>query len=317
MQTLEFDDALTDSILATTEAAAIAASRVVGRGDARAVDGAAVRAMRTTFDLVAIDAVVVVGEGEKDQAPMLFAGERLGNGRGPALDIAVDPIDGTRLAAENLPDSISVLAASPRGSLFDPGPVFYMEKMVAAVPDAGLDLRLPMAENLDLLAAALGKARSELCVVIQERPRNALYFDAAREAGAMVIPFGDGDVVPAIRAAYSEGEPDLMIGIGGAPEGVLTASAVRSLRGHMQARLAPQTQQESDRAKMAGLDVDRVLSLDDLASADGYLFLTAVTDGAFLRGVITEADARTTESLVVEPSGEMRRVTHRHPRNSA
>jgi fructose-1,6-bisphosphatase II len=319
VQKLSLDDALVDRLLFATESAAIAASALVGSGDKMAVDAAAVRAMRSVFDRIEVDATVVVGEGEKDHAPMLFAGERLGTGHGPALDVAVDPVDGTRLAAEDLPGSVAVLSVAASGAFFDPGPVFYLEKLITAGAGRALGLGRPLGDNLRELASALGKPISELRVAVQTRPRNERYADAARDAGARVMPFQDGDVAPAIRAASAEGDIDLLIGIGGAPEGVLTAAAVRGLGGHMEARLAPQHPDEIARALAAGASTQHILSLDDLVGGDGYLFLTAVTDGGaapigdILAGVAREAGSARTDSWVIDPHRGVLRVTRQHP----
>jgi fructose-1,6-bisphosphatase II len=331
VQKLSLDDALVDQLLSATEAAALAASALVGSGDKMAVDAAAVRAMRAAFDRFDVDATVVVGEGEKDRAPMLFAGERLGSGRGPALDIAVDPVDGTRLAAEGLPGSVAVLSVAASGAFLDPGPVFYLEKLITAGAGRGLGLARPLDENLGELAAALGKPVHELRVAVQTRPRNEHYADAARRAGALVLPFQDGDVSPAIRAASVDGDIDLLIGIGGAPEGVLTAAAVRGLGGHMEARLAPQHPEEIARTLAAGVSTERIVPLDELVAGDGYLFLTAVTDGdaalqgRSLAGVSREpgsartgswaTDSWVTDSWVIDPHRGVLRVTRRHPLN--
>jgi len=320
------------AILATTEAAALAAGEHVGRGDKNALDGAAVAAMRAAFETAPIDAQVVIGEGEKDAAPMLYAGERLGTGTGPALDIAVDPVDGTGLAARGESGAISVLACAPAGSLVDLGSLYYMEKLVCAGPaavDAGvsaggvaparatpaLDLDRPVAENLALLSRSLGRPVADLTVAVQDRPRNRTYADAVVAAGARLRLFTDGDVVVALRAA---GAPigaetvDLLIGIGGAPESVLTAAAVRTLGGVMQCRPAPQSDAERRRVADAGLDATRILPLEELAAEPGALFLTAVTDVAAPDGPLLaartvpgadlpRARAAATDSLVIEP----------------
>ncbi len=313
MQELSLGDDLVDRLLAATEAAAIAASAFVGSGDKMAVDGAAVRAMRLAFDRIPVDATVVVGEGEKDRAPMLFAGERLGTGSGPALDVAVDPVDGTRLAAENLPGSVAVLSVAASGAFFDPGPVFYLEKLVCSGAGSALGLDRPVGEVVRELADALGKPIGELRVAVQTRPRNQHYLDDARAAGAVVLPFRDGDVDPAVRAARADGDIDLLIGIGGAPEGVLTAAAVRGLGGHMQARLAPQYPEEIANAAAAGLSTERLLDLDELVAGDGYLFLTAVTAGSTLAGVLRDSEGVTTDSWVVAADRGVQRVIRRHP----
>ncbi|GAB3127954.1 class II fructose-bisphosphatase [Glaciibacter psychrotolerans] len=314
MQRLFLDNAAVHSLLAVTTDAALAAHGHVGRGDKIAVDGAAVQAMRTAFDRVDVAAVVVIGEGEKDEAPLLFAGERLGTGRGPALDVAVDPVDGTRLAAQNLPDAVAVLAVAPAGAFFDPGPVFYLEKLVTSGNAGRLSLSRPLTENLHELARALDKPLAEVRVAVQSRPRNQRYIDEATAVGARVLQFADGDVAVALRAARVDGDIDLLIGIGGSPEGVLTSAAVRAVNGHMEARLAPQHPAEIARARSAGLSTERILDLDDLIDGDGYFFLTAITDGDVLAGVsVVDSAGRgttaTTDSWVIDPHRGIRRFT--------
>lgn len=243
---------------------------------------------------------------------MLFAGERLGTGRGPALDVAVDPVDGTRLAAGNLPGSVAVLSVAASGAFFDPGPVFYLEKLVTTGAGKALGLDRPLDDNIRELAESLGRHVRELRVAVQERPRNQRHLDEARAAGALVLPFPDGDVDMAIRAARADGDIDLLVGIGGAPEGVLTAAAVRSLGGHMQARLAPQEPDELARAREAGMSTEHLLGLDELVAGDGYLFLTAVTAGRELVGVSRDGESITTDSWVIDPHRGVRRITRGH-----
>ena len=313
-------DDLLRQILGVTEAAARAAAPLVGGGDRNAVDGAAVAGMREVFSHVPIDGVIVVGEGEKDDAPLLYTGERVGTGAGPRIDIAVDPVDGTRLAAENRPGAIAVMSVAPRGSLFDPGPVFYLDKFVTSAAGAGLRLDAPTVETLHELARRLDRPVASLRVAIQDRPRNQGYADAVRSVGAEVVSFRDGDVLPALQAAHPRGEIDLLLGIGGAPEGVLTAVAVRALDGRMQARRAPQTPTERARTQAAGLSIDQVLDRDDLAAADGFFFLTAVTavEGLdalgveALPGVRRVATGSATASIVISPGGGIRRFAHLH-----
>lgn len=310
-------DDLLQQILGVTEAAALAAVPLVGSGDRNAVDGAAVEAMRRAFSRVPIDGVIVVGEGEKDHAPLLFTGESVGTGSGPRIDVAVDPVDGTRLAAENLPGSIAVMSLAPRGSLFDPGPVFYLDKLVTSGAGVGLRLDAPTVDTLAELARRLDRPIDSLRVAIQDRPRNQAYADAVRSVGAQVISFRDGDVVPALHAAHEGGSIDLLLGIGGAPEGVLTAVAVRALNGWMQARRAPQTLAELEQAHAAGIPIAHVLTLDDLAGADGYFFLTAVTAVTGLGdlgiddlpGAGSDPAGSGTFSLLLSPGGGIRRVT--------
>jgi fructose-1,6-bisphosphatase II len=269
--------------------------------------------MRNAFDRIAVRATVIIGEGEKDDAPMLYGGERLGTGSGPELDVAVDPVDGTKLAAGGRPDSVAVLSVAASGAFFDPGPVFYLEKLITTGAGRALSLSRPVGDNLRELADALGKPIGQLRVAVQDRPRNRGYLDAAREAGATVLPFRDGDVAIALRAAQPEGDIDLLIGIGGSPEGVLTAAAVRGLGGWMEARLAPQRPDEIARAREAGVSTTRILGLDELVDGDGYLFITAVTSGHSLSAVLREAGSFTTDSWVIDPHRGALRFTRRHP----
>ena len=315
-------DELLRQILGVTESAALAAAPLLGCGDRNAVDGAAVAGMRAAFARVPIDGIIVVGEGEKDEAPLLYTGERVGSGTGLRIDIAVDPVDGTRLAASMRPGAIAVMSVAPRGSLFDPGPVFYLDKFVTSAIGNGLRIDAPTVDTLHELARRLGRPVSSLRVAIQDRPRNQASADAVRSVGAEVVSFRDGDVVPALQAAHPQGAIDLLIGIGGAPEGVLTAVAVRALDGWMQARRAPQTSAERERAEAAGLPNDQILGLDDLAAADGYFFLTAVTEVAgldelgmeALPGVRRVATGLETASILVSPGGGIRRFAHLHTR---
>lgn len=305
------DRALQDHLVRVTERAALAAHRFVGSGDKDAVDGAAVQAMREAFEVVPVDARVVVGEGEKDEAPMLYVGERLGAG-GPAVDIAVDPVDGTRLASEGADGAVAVMSVAPAGAFFDPGAVFYMEKLITVGAGASVSLERSLTENLAVLASALARPVSELRVAVQDRPRNRTYIDEVTAAGARVMPFADGDVVESLRAATGDGI-DLLIGIGGAPEGVLTAVAVAASGGHMQARLAPQTVGERERADAAGQSYGGILRLGDLVTSPGVFVLTAVTDGASLSGVAADGDAMVSESIVIDGANAPRHIVWRHP----
>ncbi|GAA3873190.1 class II fructose-bisphosphatase [Leifsonia kafniensis] len=317
MPSFTLNDDLLLQILGVTEAAALAAAPLVGQADRNAVDGAAVAGMRVAFSRVPIDGTIVVGEGEKDEAPLLFTGERVGTGAGPRVDIAVDPVDGTRLAASNRPGAIAVMSVAPRGSLFDPGPVFYLDKFITSAAGEGLRIDAPTSDTLHELANRLGRPVASLRVAVQDRPRNQAYADAVCSVGAAVVSFRDGDVIPALQAAHPRGPIDLLLGTGGAPEGVLTAVAVRALGGWMQARLAPQTPAERERTHAAGISIDRVLDLADLAAADGYFFLTAVTDVTGLADLGVDdlpraahgASGSRTASLVVSPGGGIRRVT--------
>lgn len=269
------DHPLARALAEATRLAAVAAGPLVGGGDRDAVDGAAVAAMRAALAGVEADGRVVVGEGEKDDAPMLHLGERFGTGRGPAIDIAVDPVDGTSLAAAGLPGAMAIMAVAPRGAFLDIGPAHYMAKLVSRV--RGLELDAPIGETVARIAAARGVPVGDVRVGVQDRPRNAAVADAAEEAGARVERFVHGDVERCLRAARPDGDLDLVVGIGGAPEGVLTAAAVRALGGWMQARLAPQSAAETERLTAAGVALDRVVGLDDLCGDRVAVFLTAVT----------------------------------------
>ena len=267
---------LVAAVRSATQAAATAAGGWFGRGDKNAADAAAVTAMRAELLMAPFAGRVVIGEGEKDEAPMLANGEELGSGRGPACDIAVDPLDGTRLVQEGLPGSVCVIALAPRGTLFDPRDVFYMDKLISSTPARGvLDLRATPTDNVRRLAEALGKPVSEITVAVLDKPRHAGLVAELRGIGARVELAGEGDVSSAIAAATPGGRIDLAMGIGGTPEGVLTACAVRALHGFMEGRLAPQTDDQLRMALAAGHDLDRVLTLDDLAGSDRVLFASS------------------------------------------
>ncbi|WP_353810441.1 fructose-bisphosphatase class II [Agromyces sp. SYSU T00194] len=257
-------------------AAAWAAMARVDGGDGHAVDAVAVDALRAALSGVPVDGRVVAGEGEKDDAPMLAPGERFGTG-GPAVDIVVDPVDGTRLAASGRPGAMAILAAAPRGAFLDIGPAFYMDKLVCGADAAGLAIDAPPAENLQRLAAAIGCPVRALRVAVQERPRNAALAAAVRAAGAEVVAFEHGDIERAVQAAQPGGDLDLLLGIGGAPEGVIEAAAVRALGGTMQARFAPQSDEESARVRAAGVPVERALDRDELCAGEAMVFVSPVT----------------------------------------
>jgi len=268
-----YDTDLVEAVRAATSAAALAAGAWFGRGDKNAADAAAVAAMRAVLLPAPFAGVVVIGEGEKDEAPMLANGEELGSGSGPACDIAVDPLDGTRLVQEGLPGSVCVIALAPRGTLFDPLDVFYMDKLISSAPARGvLDLRATPTENVRRLADALGKPVTELTVAVLDKPRHTSLVAELRAAGAQIVLAGEGDVSSAIAAATPDGPIDLAMGIGGTPEGVLTACAVRAVNGFMEGRLAPQSDKQLRMALAAGHDLDRVLTLDDLVASDRVLF---------------------------------------------
>ena len=315
--------ALEYAFVRSTEAAAIAAGRLVGLGDKNAVDGAAVEAMRTALRDVVLAGIVVIGEGEKDEAPMLYHGEEVGTGEGPTLDIAVDPIDGTTLASRGGPGAISVIAAAPRGALFRTR-VPYMEKLVAGPAGHGVvDIEAPLEENLRRLAAARGREVSDLIVALLERPRNERLMKAVRAAGARVRVFGDGDVANAVYAVLEErARVDMLAGIGGSPEGVIAACAVRARGGEMQGRLWARDERDEEIARGEGLAIGRKLTLDDLcASQDAIFAATGVTDGEFLDGVRYRRGSAFTQSIVISSyTASVRTIDARHdlrPRGSA
>jgi len=310
------DRNLAMELVRVTEAAALGAGRWVGRGDKIAADQAAVDAMRIMIDSVSMDGVVVIGEGEKDEAPMLYNGEPVGNGQGPACDVAVDPIDGTRLTATGEPNALAVIALAARGSMFFPGAAMYMEK-VATGPEAAdvIDVTAPAEENVRLVAKAKGMRPEEIGVVILDRDRHAETIHRLREVGARVFLISDGDVAGAIAAATSKRSGiDLLLGIGGTPEGVISAAALKCLGGAIQGRLFPRNDEEKQKLLDAGYDPERVLSTDDLvAGSDVFFAATGITDGSLLRGVRYEEDGATTYSMVMRArSGTVRYVEAEH-----
>ena len=304
-------------LVRVTEAAAMAAGRWVGRGDKNGADGVAVNAMRVTISTVAMDGVVVIGEGEKDNAPMLFNGEHVGDGNGPECDVAVDPIDGTTLTAKGMSNAVSVLAVAPRGSMYDPSAVFYMEKLVAG-PEAAdaVDIRLPVAENIAQVAKAKGTRPSDITVIVLDRPRHDQLVEEIRATGARIRFITDGDVAGAISAARVGYGADLLLGIGGTPEGIVAACAIKAMGGTIQGRLWPRDDEERQKAIDAGhnLDPDHVLYTDDLVTGDDCFFVaTGITDGDLMRGVEYNRHGCTTESLVMRSrSGTIRRITSEH-----
>lgn len=302
-------------LVRVTEAGAMAAGRWVGRGDKNGADGVAVAAMRTLINTVEMNGVVVIGEGEKDDAPMLFNGEQVGDGTGPECDVAVDPIDGTTLTAKGMPNAISVMAVAPRGTMYDPSAVFYMEKL-AAGPEAAdvVDIRLPVAENIALVAKAKGVSNSDVTVCLLDRPRHADLVDQIRAAGARIKFISDGDVAGAIMAARPGTGVDLLVGTGGTPEGIITACAMKALGGTIQGRLWPTDDDERQRAIDAGHDLERVLYTDDLVTADDCFFVaTGITDGELMHGVRYGAGRAITESIVMRSrSGTIRTIRSEH-----
>ncbi|MFC8140724.1 fructose-bisphosphatase class II [Streptomyces sp. A244] len=302
-------------LVRVTEAAAMAAGRWVGRGDKNGADGAAVRAMRTLVSTVSMNGVVVIGEGEKDEAPMLFNGERVGDGTGPECDIAVDPIDGTTLTAKGMTNAIAVLAAAERGSMFDPSAVFYMDKLVTG-PEAAdfVDINAPVSVNIRRVAKAKRSAPEDVTVVILDRPRHEGIIKEIRETGARIKLISDGDVAGSILALREGTGVDLLLGIGGTPEGIISACAVKCLGGTIQGKLWPKDDEERQRAIDAGHDLDRVLTTEDLVTGENVFFVaTGITDGELLQGVRYRAENATTDSIVMRSrSGTVRRISSEH-----
>jgi fructose-1,6-bisphosphatase II len=302
-------------LVRVTEAAAMGAGRWIGRGDKNAADQAAVDAMRAMLDTVAMRGVVVIGEGEKDEAPMLYNGEEVGEGGGPDVDVAVDPLEGTRLTALGQPNAIAVIAAAERGSLFFPGAAVYMEK-IAVGADAihVIDINASPAENVAAVAKAKDRRVTDIRVTVLERERHEDLIGELREAGARVNLFRDGDVAPAIAAARPETGVDMLYGVGGTPEGVISACALKCVGGGIQAKLWPRDDGERQALVDAGYDVDRVLTTDDLVRSDNvFVAATGVTTGALLRGVRYVRDGAITDSIVMRSrSGTVRRIEARH-----
>jgi len=303
-------------LVRVTEAAALAAARWVGRGDKEAADGAAVDAMRLLINTVPMDGIVVIGEGEKDEAPMLFNGEEIGDGSPPRVDIAVDPLEGTRLCAQGRPGSLAVIALSERGAMFDPGPCVYMEKLAGgpAVADC-LSLEAPIGDVVKRVAAERGVSPSEITTVILDRERHAEGVHQIREAGGRIRFITDGDVSAALLAVMEGTGVDLLWGIGGTPEGVISAAAIKCIGGQMLGRLWPRDDDERRAAVDGGYDLDRVLEVDDLVGGnDAFFAASGVTDGDLLQGVRYHgAGYATTESLVMRSrSGTVRRISGRH-----
>ncbi|AHI22404.1 class II fructose-bisphosphatase [Corynebacterium vitaeruminis] len=302
-------------LVRVTEAAALASGRWVGRGMKNEGDGAAVDAMRKLINSVEMNGVVVIGEGEKDEAPMLFNGEQVGTGTGAEVDIAVDPIDGTTLMAEGRPNAISVLAASERGSMYDPSAVFYMRK-IATGPEAAdvIDITAPAAYNIEAVAKAKGISKNDVTVVVLDRPRHVDLIKEIREAGAKVRLIRDGDVAGAVAAAQDTNSVDIMMGTGGTPEGIITACAMKCMGGAIQGMLAPKDEAEADKARAAGHDLGRVLTTNDLVASDNCFFVaTGVTNGDMLRGVSYRKNGATTRSLVMRSkSGTVRFIESVH-----
>ena len=311
---LRADRNLAMELVRVTESASIAAGRWVGRGDKNTADGAAVAAMREMISTVAMNGVVVIGEGEKDNAPMLYNGERVGDGAGAEVDVAVDPIDGTTLTAKGMPNAVSVMAVAQRGSMYDPSAVFYMEK-IAVGPQAkdAIDIAASTGDNVRNVATALGKDVEDLTVVVLDRPRHDQLVSEIREAGARIRFISDGDVAGAIMAARPTSGIDMLMGIGGTPEGIIAACAMKCMGGAIQGRLWPQDDAERAKAEEAGHDLSRVLTTDELVTGDCYFVATGITDGELLDGVRYHGGGAETHSLVMRSaSGTIREVIGRH-----
>ncbi len=302
-------------LVRVTEAAALAASRFMGRGDKNGADGAAVDAMRIVLGSVSMDGIVVIGEGEKDEAPMLYNGERIGDGSPPETDIAVDPIDGTTLTALGRSNALAVIAVSDRGTMFNPGPCVYMDK-IAVGPDCRgvIDIDAPVLHNLQAVAKAKGENVRDVTAVILDRPRHADLIAEVRSAGARIRLIQDGDVAGAISTAWADSGADILFGVGGTPEGVITAAALKCMGGEILGKLWPRDDDERKAALEMGYDLDAVLTTDDLVRGDNCFFAaTGITDGELMRGVHYTSNGATTQSLVMRSkSGTVRLVTAQH-----
>jgi len=302
-------------LVRTTEAAALAAARWVGRGDKNGADGAAVGAMRMMLDTVDMDGIIVIGEGVKDEAPMLYNGERVGSGTGPQVDVAVDPLEGTRLTAQGRPGAVSVIAAAPRGTLFNPLDLFYMEKIAVGPAAKGMiDLSAPVEWNIRQVARAKDLAVEELTVVLLDRDRNTQIADEVRAAGARIRFITDGDQPAAVSAALEGTGVDMMLGIGGSTEGVIAACALKCLEGDFQGRLWARDEEQIAFAREHGLSLEQILTIDDLVRSDDVFFAASgVTTGDLLKGVEYVAGGATSESLVMRArSGTIRRIQTEH-----
>jgi fructose-1,6-bisphosphatase II len=302
-------------LVRVTEAAAMAAGRWVGRGDKNGADGVAVNAMRVMISTIGMNGTVVIGEGEKDNAPMLYNGEQVGDGTGPEVDVAVDPIDGTTLMSKGMPNALAVLAVAERGAMFDPSAVFYMEKL-AVGPDCAdvIDINAGVSENLRRIAAVKKTGVSDVTVCILDRPRHAQLVDEVRHAGARIRFISDGDIAGAISAAREGSDVDVLMGIGGTPEGITAACALKCLGGAIQAKLWPRDEAEREKALAAGHDLSRVLMTDDLVRGENVFFVaTGVTSGDLLRGVRYRSGSAYTQSLVMRSkSGTIRVIDSYH-----
>jgi fructose-1,6-bisphosphatase II len=309
------DRNLAMELVRVTEAAALAASRWVGRGDKEGADGAAVEAMRVVLGSVSMDGIVVIGEGEKDEAPMLYNGEVVGSGDPPLVDVAVDPVEGTTLTSLGRGNAIAVIAVSERDTMFDPGPCVYMEKLAVGPDAAGaIDITASPTDNLKSVANKVRRSVSELTAVILDRDRHADLIAEVRGAGARIRLIPDGDVIGAVSTAWPESGADILFGVGGTPEGVIAAAAMKCMGGEIQGRLWPRNDEERQTAIDAGYKLDNVLTTDDLVSGNNCFFaVTGITDGEVLRGVHYDDRGATTQSLVMRSrSGTVRRIDARH-----
>ena len=302
-------------LVRVTEAAALASGRFMGRGDKEGADGAAVNAMRIILQTVDMNGVIIIGEGEKDNAPMLYNGETVGNGSGPDFDVAVDPIDGTRPLAFGRSNSLATVAIAPRGSMFDPGPFVYMNKLAVGPEAKGtIDIEKPITENLKAIAKAKRKDIEDLTTIVLDRPRHNDVIAEIRKSGARIRLIPDGDVAAALMTAQPDSGLDVLIGIGGTPEGVIAACALRAMGGEIQGKLYARDEDELRRGREAGYDFDKILTMDDLVSSEDVFFTaTGITDGELLQGVRYFGDSATTDSLVVRGmTGTVRQITATH-----
>jgi fructose-1,6-bisphosphatase II len=298
-----------------TEAAALAAGRFMGRGDKEAADGAAVNAMRIVLQTVDMNGIIVIGEGEKDNAPMLYNGENVGNGSAPDVDVAVDPIDGTRPLAFGRSNSLATVAIAPRGSMFDPGPFVYMNKLAVGPEAKGhINIEKSITENLKAIAKATHKDVEDLTTIVLDRDRHKDIIAEIRRAGARIRQIPDGDVAAALMTAWPDSGVDVLIGVGGTPEGVIAACALRAMGGEIQGKLYARDEDELHRGREAGYDFDKILTMDDLVSSEDVFFAaTGITDGELLKGVRYFGDGASTDSLVVRGlTGTVRQITATH-----
>lgn len=298
-----------------TEAAAMMAGRFMGRGDKEGADQAAVNAMRLILGTVDMSGVIVIGEGEKDQAPMLYNGEKVGNGSKPDVDVAVDPIDGTRPLAFGRSNSLATVALAPRGTMFDPGPFVYMDKIAVGPEGKGrINIEKSITENLQAIAKAKGRAVEDLTTIILDRPRHAEMIAEIRKAGARIRQIPDGDVAAALMTAWPDAGVDVLLGIGGTPEGVIAACALRAMGGEIQGKLYARDEAELNRGREAGYDFDKVLTMNDLVSSEDVFFAaTGITDGELLKGVRYLGDRINTDTLVVRGlTGTIREIIATH-----